>query len=315
MADFNNLYAHGLARLAAASPRVHLADPLSNARETIELMRRADAGHAALLVCPELGLSGYTLDDLHMQSALLASVREAIARIVTASATLSPLVLAGAPLEINGAVHGCALAIHRGRVLGVVPKTFLPNYREYYEKRQFASAADAMVDIVEIGGQSVPFGTDLLFAARDLPGFVLGVEICEDIWAPIPPSAFAALAGATVIANLSASNITIGKAAERNMLCLSHSQRAACAYVYAAAGYGESTTDTAWDGQLAHYELGRSLGESDRFADQSAILFADVDLERIVQERMRNGTFRDSARLHAAVVRNRRRIAFDFEPN
>ena len=314
MADFRNLYTHGMARLAAASPRVHLADPAANASEIIELMRRADAEHAALLVCPELCLSGYSLDDLHMQSALLASVREAIAKIAAASATLSPLVLAGAPIEVNGAVHGCAVAIHRGKVLGIVPKTYLPNYREYYEKRQFASAADAMVDAVTLNGETIPFGADLLFEARDLPGFILGVEICEDIWAPIPPSTFAALAGATVIANLSASNITIGKAAERDMLCLAHSQRATCAYVYAAAGYGESTTDTAWDGQLAHYELGRTIAESGRFADQSTILFADIDLERVVQERIRTGTFRDAARLHGPTVRNRRRIGFDLKP-
>jgi NAD+ synthase (glutamine-hydrolysing) len=314
MPEFDNLYAHGMARVAAASPRVHLADPASNARETIELMRKADAGHAALLVCPELGVSGYTLDDLHMQSALLSAVRDALAKITAASATLSPVVLVGAPIAVNGAVHGCAVVIHRGAVLGVVPKTYLPNYREFYEKRQFASSADALVDTLELNGATVPFGTDLLFEATDLPGFVLGVEICEDMWAPIPPSTFAAMAGATVIANLSASNITIGKAAERDMYCLSQSARATCAYVYSAAGYGESTTDTAWDGQLAVYELGGKLAESERFLDQSTLLFTDIDIERVVQERIRTGTFRDAARMHREALVARRRITFKLSP-
>ena len=140
MPEFRNLYAHGFARIAAASPRVYLADPAANARETIELMGKADAAHAALLVCPELGLSGYTLDDLHLQSALLAAVREAVADVVKASISLAPVVVVGAPLLVGSSVHGCAIVIHRGRVLGIVPKTYLPNYREFYEKRQFASS-------------------------------------------------------------------------------------------------------------------------------------------------------------------------------
>jgi NAD+ synthase (glutamine-hydrolysing) len=315
MTEFRNLYAHGFARIAAASPRVYLADPAANARETIALMRRADADRAALLVCPELGLSGYTLDDLHMQSALLGAVREAAAEVVKASTTLSPVVVVGAPLLVGSSVHGCAIVIHRGKVLGVVPKTYLPNYREFYEKRQFASSSDTQVDEIEIAGQTAPFGVDLLFAASDLPGFVLGVEICEDLWAPIPPSTFAAMGGATVIANLSASNITIGKAAERDMLCVSQSARGMCAYVYSAAGYGESTTDTAWDGQLAIYQQGATLAESERFADASALLVAEVDLDRIVQDRARTGTFRDCARHHPRWVRHRRRVSFALAPD
>ncbi|MDZ4760788.1 MAG: NAD(+) synthase [Alphaproteobacteria bacterium] len=314
MAEFNNLYSHGFVRVAAASPRLQLGDPLANANETIELLHRADAGGAAALICPELGLSGYTLDDLHLQSAVLSSVRKAVARVVEASAKLAPLVVVGAPLEIGGAVHGTAIVIHRGRILGVVPKTYLPNYREFYEKRQFASAGDTLVDTIALAGQSTPFGVDLLFAAADLPGFVLGVEICEDVWAPIPPSSFAALAGATVIANLSASNITIGKASERDLYCASQSARATCGYVYSAAGYGESTTDTAWDGQLAIFELGVKIAESERFADASVLMFADIDVERIVQERMRAATFRDCARMHQRDLRGRRRISFSFDP-
>ncbi len=314
MAEFNNLYAHGFVRVAACSPRVSLADPAANARETIELMRKADKAGASLAVFPELGLSGYTLDDLHMQSALLSAVREAIARVKEASRSLAPVILVGAPILVGSGVHGCAVVIHRGTILGIVPKTYLPNYREYYEKRQFATSSDAMVDVIELAGETVPFGTDLLFEANDVPGLTLGVEICEDMWAPIPPSTYAALAGATVIANLSASNITIGKAAERDMLCISQSARASCGYIYAAAGYGESTTDTAWDGQLAIYELGSKVAESDRFVDTSAMLIADVDVERIAQDRLRNGTFRDCGRNHAMRMRRRRRIGFAAAP-
>jgi len=314
MAEFNNLYAHGFVRVAAASPRVHLADPLANARETIVLMREADSVGAAVLACPELGVSGYTLDDLHLQSTLLASVREALARIVEASKTLSLVTIVGAPLQAVSGVHGSAVVIHRGKVLGVVPKTYLPNYREFYEKRQFAASTDLLTDTIDFGAGPVPFGVDLLFEASDIPGLTLGVEICEDMWAPLPPSTYAALAGATVIANLSASNITIGKAAERDVLCASQSSRAVCSYIYAAAGYGESTTDTAWDGQVGVYELGAKIAESERFADRSVLLLADVDVERIGQERMRMPTFRDCARNNREQVSGYRRIAFALNP-
>ncbi len=313
MVEFNNLYAHGFVRVAAASPRVHLADPASNARETIDLMRKADKAGAALVVFPELGMSGYTLDDLHLQSTLLTAVREAITKVKEASKSLSPVAVIGAPIQVGPAVHGCAVVIHRGEILGVVPKTYLPNYREFYEKRQFAMSGDATVRGINLAGEIVPFGIDLMFEATDIPEFTLAVEICEDMWAPIPPSTYAAMAGANVIANLSASNITIGKAAERDMLCLSQSARAACGYIYSAAGYGESTTDTAWDGQLAVYELGSKIAESDRFADQSALLTADMDVARIVQDRIRNGTFRDAARNHAADLVFRR-ISFTAAP-
>ncbi|OYX47035.1 MAG: NAD(+) synthase [Alphaproteobacteria bacterium 32-64-14] len=312
-AAFNNLYAHGFVRVAAASPRVHLADPAANAHETIELARKADKTGAALVVFPELGISGYTLDDLHMQASLLTAVREAITRVKEASRSLAPVIVVGAPLEVGPGIHGCAVVIHRGVILGVVPKTYLPNYREFYEKRQFAMAADATVDEITLADEIVAFGADLTFEASDIPGFALAVDICEDVWSPLPPSTFAALAGATVIANLSASNITIGKAAERDMLCLSQSARASCGYIYAAAGYGESTTDTAWDGQLAIYELGAKIAESDRFPDGSVLLTADVDVGRITQDRLRNGTFRDTARNHKRRLA-RRRVLFNAAP-
>jgi NAD+ synthase (glutamine-hydrolysing) len=314
MAEFDNLYAHGFVRVAACSPRVRVADPKANARTTIAMMRKAHESQAGLLICPELGISGYSLDDLHMQDALLAAVREAIAEIVEESRHLLPVVAVGAPLGVGGAIHGTAVVIHRGRVLGVVPKTYLPNYREFYEKRQFASSIDAIVSEVEVAGQLAPFGTDLLFEASDVPGFVLGIEICEDVWSAIPPSTFLALAGATVIGNLSASNITIGKAEDRNMLCAAQSSSCSCAYLYSAAGRGESTTDVAWDGHLAVFELGARIAESERFPEESTLLTADIDVERIVSERRRTPTFRDCATVNRDKTRGMRTVRFALSP-
>src|SRR5690606_29503551 len=179
-----------------------------------------------------------------------------------------------------------------------VPKTYLPNYREFYEKRQFASSIDAMAREIRIAGQNAPFGADLLFEASDVPGFVLGIEICEDVWSAIPPSTYQALAGATVIGNLSASNITIGKAEDRNLLCAAQSSSCACAYLYSAAGRGESTTDVAWDGHLAVFELGARIAESSRFPEDSVLLTADIDVDRVISERQRTPTFRDCATLN-----------------
>jgi NAD+ synthase (glutamine-hydrolysing) len=315
MSAFRNIYSHGMARLAAASPVVALADPAANAERTIELLRRADGEGAAVVVFPELGLAGYSLDDLHMQAALHAAVADAISSVIEASRSLAPMAVVGAPLPIEDALFNCALVIHRGRVLGVVPKTYLPNYREFYEKRQFASSHDARVLSVQIAGQDAPFGTDLIFEAEDVSGLRIAIDICEDLWAPVPPSSIAALAGATVAVNLSASNITIGKAAERDLLCASQSARVVCAYVYAAAGYGESTTDTAWDGQLSIWQLGAKLAESERFPDNGVLLTADIDLERIVQERLRAPTFRDCARAYAGRAASFRRILFQAKPD
>jgi NAD+ synthase (glutamine-hydrolysing) len=314
MDGFRNLYAHGFVRIASVAPVVTPADPAANVAAILPFMREADAARAALLVTPELGVSGYAIDDLHMQSALQASVRTALASLVEASRDLSVVTLVGAPLLVGDALFNCAVAIHRGRVLGVVPKTYLPNYREYYEKRQFASALDARTATLRIGDEAVPFGPDLMFEAEDVPGFRFAIEICEDMWAPIPPSTYAAMAGATVIANLSASNITIGKADERALLCAAHSARAVCGYIYTAAGYGESTTDAAWDGQSSVFELGAKLCDSTRFASPPDLLLADIDVERIVQERLRTGTFRDCGRVHGDHLGGRRTVGFRLAP-
>ncbi len=309
--SFYAIHTHGLIRVAAATPRASVGDTAANAAATIALATQADAQHVDLVVFPELNLTSYALDDLHLQTAQQRATLAAIDRVVAASATLRPVLLVGAALVRAGRLYNCAVAIARGRVLGVVPKTFLPNYREFYEKRWFASGAGMTGLSIDLGGESVPFGTDLIFAARDLPGFVVHAEICEDYWAPTPPSTAGALAGALICCNLSASNIVIGKAREREMLAAAQSARAVCAYVYSAAGPGESTTEVAWDGQGLIHELGEQLAQSRRFATEPDLVVADVDCERIAQERLRTGTFNDAAAFAGHPETRVRRIAFD----
>jgi NAD+ synthase (glutamine-hydrolysing) len=313
MPTFNSIYTHGFIRAAVCIPSLRVADPAYNATRTLALAERASAANAAVALFPELGLSAYTCDDLFQQEALLEGVLNALERLVNASRTLTPVLLVGAPLRIDGGLYNCAVIIYRGRVLGVVPKSYIPNYREFYEKRQFCAARDATRQTVTLAGDTVPFGADLIFVAENMPGFALHVEICEDVWVPAPPSTFAALAGATILANLSASNITIGKADYRRMLCAAQSGVCLAAYLYSAAGPGESTTDLAWDGHALIYELGDLLAESERFARDEQIITADIDSERIVQERMRTTSFADSAGDHRERLRAMRRIPFTFE--
>jgi NAD+ synthase (glutamine-hydrolysing) len=288
--DFRSLYRHGFARVAACTTRTTLADPATNARAILSLAEECDRQGVVLAVYPELGISGYAISDLLQQATLLNAVEAALDTIAQASSGLLPLLLVGAPLRHQGALYNCAVAIHRGRILGVAPKVHLPNYREFYETRHFVSGDRASGEI-EVAGHSVPFGTDLLFAAEDLRGFVVHAEICEDVWVPVPPSSEAALAGATILANLSASNITIGKAETRRLLCRSQSARCLAVYLYAAAGAGESTTDVAWDGQASVFENGRTLAETERFPADHALAVADGDLDLLQQERLQMGSF------------------------
>jgi len=309
---FNSLYAHGFVRVAVGVPAVRVADPAYNAARTLDLARRASDAHAAVALFPELGLSAYSDDDLFQQDALLDATEAALARLVDASRELTPVLLVGAPLRFEHKLFNCAVAIYQGRVLGVIPKTYLPNYREFYEKRQFTSGRDALAREVTLLGQRVPFGADVVFEATSLPLFTLHAEICEDVWTPIPPSAYAALAGATVLANLSASNITIGKADYRRTLCAGQSGRCVAAYLYSAAGPGESTTDLAWDGYALIYENTELLAEAERFAS-AQLITADIDLERLAQERMRLTSFNDSVGEYRERLRALRRVAFDFQ--
>ncbi|MGK6357141.1 NAD(+) synthase [Sphingomonas sp. DT-207] len=312
---FYALHRHGMIRAGVCTPVTTVGDPAANAQATIDLAKAGDAEGADLLVFPELNVTSYAIDDLHLQDALLDATEAGIAAIIEASARLKPVLLVGAALRRNGRLYNCALAIARGRILGVVPKQYLPNYREYYEKRWFASGLGLEGLEISVAGQTVPFGADLIFAASDLQDFVFHIEICEDYWAPSPPSTEGALAGALVLCNLSASNIVIGKGRERELLCASQSARALSAYVYSAAGPGESTTDLAWDGQGLIYELGELLAASERFELSTSIVYADLDLERLRLERMRNGTFNDNARAAGDPETNFRRIAFAHEPD
>jgi NAD+ synthase (glutamine-hydrolysing) len=312
---FLSLHAHGLVRVAAATPRASVGDPAANAASVIELARAADAAHADLVVFPELCLSSYAIDDLLLQDALLDTVERELANVVAASETLAPVLLVGAPLRRNGRLYNTAVVIARGHILGVVPKSYLPNYREYYEKRWFASGIGLAGLDMALCGQTVPFGPDQIFAASDLPDFVFHVEICEDYWAPIPPSSLGALAGALILCNLSASNILIGKERERILYGASQSARAVAAYVYSGSGPGESTNDVAWDGQAMIHELGEQLAISERFGHDPEIITADVDVGRLRQERMRFGTFNDSAAAFGHPETRFRRIAFAHKPS
>ncbi len=306
----DSLYDHGFVRVAAAVPHVRPADPAFNTERTLALARQASDAGAALVVFPELGISAYAIDDLLHQQALLDATLDGLAALVAASAELGAMLVVGAPLRAEQGLFNTAVVIHAGRVLGVVPKSYLPEYREYYEKRQFRAARDRVGASLTLLGEEVPFGPDLLFAAEDLPELVVHVEICEDLWAPVPPSSYAALAGATVLANLSASNITIGKADHRRLLCEAHSSRTVAAYVFTAAGDGESTTDLAWDGQALVCEHGAVLGEGERFAREEQLLQADVDVGRLVAERGRISSFTDSITDHRDRVATLRRVPF-----
>ena len=261
-ADFFDLHRHGFVRVAVAVPRCRVADPGFNVGETIALLEQAAASGASLVAFPELGLAAYTCDDLFHQRALLDGCEAALARVVEASRNCAAIAIVGLPLRANHLLYNCAAVVHRGRVLGVVPKSYLPNYGEFYEARQFNPAGHAVAGEIEICGQRVPFGAGLLFEAADRALLKFHVEICEDLWVPIPPSSFAALAGATLLVNLSASNITLGKAAYRHALVASQSARCIAAYLYSSAGAGESTTDLAWDGQALIFENGTLLAES-----------------------------------------------------
>jgi NAD+ synthase (glutamine-hydrolysing) len=311
--DFASLYTHGFARIAAAVPHVQIADPAFNAERTIALATRASEDRTAIVTFPELGLSGYSIEDLFGQQALLDGVLEALEAVRRASRELAPVIVVGAPLRgADGGLFNAAVVIHRGRLLGVVPKSYLPEYHEFYEKRHFRAARDSAVDELTLLDERVPFGTRLLFTCTDVPELCLHVEICEDLWSPIPPSTYGALAGATVLANLSDSNVTVGKADYRRLLCASQSARAISAYVYSSAGLGESTTDLAWDGHALIYENGDRLSESERFSEDEQLITADINLDRLVSDRSSTSSFGDTIHDHRRVLSRIRRIEFEL---
>ncbi|OWQ93351.1 NAD(+) synthase [Roseateles aquatilis] len=310
--SFDNLYTHDFARIAVGVPLCRIADPVFNGEQTAQLLREAAADGAAVVAFPELGLAAYTSDDLFHQRALLDGCEAALAHLLTVSRDLPTVAIVGLPLRVEHRLFNCAVVLQRGRILAVLPKSYLPNYGEFYEARQFNAADEAISEDITLLGQRAAFGTRLVIAASDLPLLRLHVEICEDVWTPIPPSSYATLAGATVLVNLSASNVTIGKAGYRHQLVGQQSARCLAAYVYTSAGAGESSTDLAWDGQALIYENGSFLAESERFQRRSQLVSADVDLERLSRERMRQTSFGDSVRHHASLLKAFRTVEFEL---
>jgi NAD+ synthase (glutamine-hydrolysing) len=310
--SFFNLYRHNFVRVALAIPEVRVADPAFNAQRVIALMRQAAQRDALLVTFPELGLSAYSCEDLFHQQALLEASRDALVRVLEASRELSSIAIVGLPVAVDHLLFNCAAVVHRGRLLGLVPKTYLPNYREFYEMRQFTPATHAHRSAIDFAGQrDVPFGNRLLFQAADQPLFTFFVEICEDLWVPIPPSSYAAMAGATVLVNVSASNVTIGKEDFRRLLVADQSGRCLAAYIYCAAGPGESTTDLAWDGHGLIYENATRVAESQRFSQSAQLVTADIDLDRLIADRMRQNSFGLSVREYREQIAEFRTVQFE----
>ncbi|HRV57743.1 NAD(+) synthase [Phycicoccus sp.] len=322
--EFRNLHTHGFARVAACTVPVAMADPATNAARIAEQVQALHDDGVDVALFPELSLSGYAIDDLLLQDVLLDAVDAAVVDLAKATAKLRPVVVVGAPIRSGARLYNCAVVLHRGEVLGVVPKVNLPNYREFYEKRWFATGDDArgtMLTRAHWPGADedgdVPFGPDLIFRATDLPDLTIHVEVCEDMWVPIPPSARAALAGAHVLLNLSASPITVARAEDRHLLARSASSRCNAAYLYAAASAGESTTDLSWDGMTMAYEMGDLLGQSARFPEGAASTVVDIDLDRLRQERIRQGSFDDNRRSELIGTEDGelfRVVEFDLQP-
>jgi NAD+ synthase (glutamine-hydrolysing) len=304
---------HGFVRIACVTPRVHLGDPQANLAEHLKLAKRSDEAGADLVLFPELSLTGYSLDDLFLQQTLLISATQALEDLIKASEDLRSVLVVGVVIAIDGALYNCAAVIQSGHCLGLVPKIYLPNYREYYEKRYFASGEGLVAQTITLGKYEIWASKDLLFRAKGFDSFCFGVEICEDVWAPQTPSTQLALNGATLMVNLSASPVVVGKSRARKALCAAASERLMCAYAYSAAGPGESTTDLAWDGQSLIYELGALISEGERFSSDSLTL-ADIDIERVTQDRLRNGTFTDAKRVFKNLTALKI-IEFDYKPH
>ncbi|MGR6034083.1 MAG: NAD(+) synthase [Candidatus Nitrosoglobus sp.] len=312
---FFNLYNHNFIRAAVAVPGLRVADPDFNAKETIALLQQAAEHKSLLIAFPELGLSAYTCDDLFQQQALLDECQQALREILKRSQRLPTIGIVGLPLQVDSLLFNCAAVFYQGHLLGVVPKTYLPNYREFYELRQFTPADYALRENIDLCGQNdVPFGNHLLFQVKEQPLLTFHVEICEDLWSPIPPSSYAALAGATVLINLSASNTTVGKDDYRRLLADSQSSRCLAAYLYTAAGIGESTTDLAWDGHGMIYENGTCIAETKRFAYEPQLASGDIDLDRLRQDRMRQNSFAQARHRHQEMLAPFRTIHFSAPP-
>ncbi|PKL45711.1 MAG: NAD(+) synthase [Candidatus Riflebacteria bacterium HGW-Riflebacteria-1] len=308
---FFNPFSHGFFRCAAATPLVGLVRPMHNASCQIIMLKQCHEKHVGAVVFPELSLSGYTAQDLFHQQSLLDECESALLSLVSASATYDPLLVTGLPLMVSGRLFNCAAVIQGGRLLGLVPKTYLPNNGEFYEKRHFSPAKELQHQYLNICNQTVAIGNDLLFRCQENPDAIIGVEICEDLWAPVPPASLLAMAGATIICNPSASSAIIGKSEYRQLLLKSTSARLLSAYIYSGAGQGESTTDLAWDGHALIAENGTILQESERFDHSGSLIISDIDVEKLQLERMRNSSFKDCAVDYQVESRKLRTVEFN----
>src|SRR5438477_8336411 len=302
--DFLDVRGHGFARVAVCVPQVRVGDPVFNADAHLRVLERVHAEGAHYALCPELGLSAYTCGDLFFQEPLLSATLAALRHVADATSGWNLLVSVGAPLVVDGVLFNCAVTLYRGRPVAVAPKAYPPNYREFYELRWFHPAADARSSEITLLGVRVPFGTDVVVRAPHLPGFALHTDICEDLWTPVPPGTIAALSGATVLANLSASNVTVGKWEYRKDLVRSSSAKNLAVQMYSAAGFGESTSDLAWDGHGLVAERGELIAETARFALRGETVVVDVDLESLVQDRVRQGSWGQNAAVHGRALRS-----------
>jgi NAD+ synthase (glutamine-hydrolysing) len=302
-ADFLDVRNHGYARVAVCVPEGRVADPTFNADAHLRLLEHVHAEGAHYAVCPELGLSAYTCGDLFFQETLLSGALGGLRRVAEASARWNMVISVGVPLVVDDLLFNCAVTLYGGRPIAVVPKAYPPNYREFYELRWFHAAADARAREIDLLGSRVPFGTDILVRTPHLPGLVLHTDICEDLWTPVPPSTIAAVSGATVLANLSASNVTVGKFEYRRLLVCGSSAKNLAVQLYSAAGFGESTADLAWDGHGLVAERGELVAETRRFALHGEATVVDVDLEALRQDRIRQGSWGQNAAVFGRALR------------
>lgn len=308
--SFKNPYSHGFYRCAAGTPVVALSDPMHNASCQIIMARQCHKQNVGVVVFPELSLSGYSLQDLFQQATLLQECLTALKTVVDASQSLKTIIITGLPIMIENSLFNCAAVVYSGKILGLVPKTYLPNHREFYEKRHFSSGKELRCSEISLFGNQIPVGSNLVFSSSDYEQVRIAVEICEDLWAPVSPSSFASMAGATIICNLSASNVVIGKADYRRLLVKSVSGSNICGYIYSSAGNGESTTDLAWDGHAIIAENGSIVAENERFNYDGSLLINDIDVEKLTLERIRTSSFKDCADQFRDSLKNFRQIFF-----
>ncbi len=301
---------YGFIRVGSALPKCKLADCIYNTEELIQILQQANEKQIQILVFPELSITAYTCGDLFFQHSLLEYAEKGLNDIVKASQNTDVFAVVGIPVVIDNQLFNCAVAIYKGDILGVVPKSYLPNYSEFQEKRWFSPAKQLLSNEIVLCGQKVPVGTDFIFKAEQIPYCKIGIEICEDLWSVIPPSSYQALSGATILLNPSASNELASKYDYRKQLISQQSSRCIAAYVYSSSGVGESTQDMVFSGHGLIYENGTLLKESERFIKETQLIYADVDLELLQNDRMKNTTFSENQYCHTAF----REITFSMKP-